>query len=221
VRGLIRITAPFALGRMYLMKIVKDFVDVYPDTRIDLLLNDRYVDLIEEGVDVAVRVGLLADSSLVARTVGSLRGLVVVASPAYLAKRGTPERPADLTKHDIIFATMYLRSNEWRFESGGRGTAVRLTPRISVNDAATQISAAQAGYGLARVMCYQVAPEVKSGKLVRVLEAYEPDPQPLQLVTPSSSVTLKVRAFLDYMAAALQKLDAVKKSSSPRRAANK
>jgi DNA-binding transcriptional LysR family regulator len=166
-----------------------------------------------------VRVGLLADSSLVARTVGSLRGLVVVASPAYLAKHGTPEHPADLAKQDIIFATMYLRSNEWRFDSGGRGTVVRLTPRISVNDAATQIAAAQAGYGLARVMCYQVAPEVKAGKLVRVLEAYEPDLQPLQLVTPSSNVTPKVRAFLDYAAAALQKLEAVKKSHSPRRTA--
>lgn len=209
VRGLVRVTAPRVLGRLYVMKIVKEFVDAYPDTRVDLMLNDRYVDLIQEGVDVAVRVGLLADSTLVARTVGRLQGLVVVGSPAYLKKHGRPEIPADLAKHDIIFATMYARANEWRFERGGKQTVVRLMPRISVNDSATQIAAAKAGYGLARVMCYQIDAEVRKGELVRVLEAYEPDSAPLQLVTQTAHVTPKVRSFLDFAAAALEGLEAV------------
>jgi len=214
VRGMIRVTAPFALGRLHVAKIVNGFLEAYPDTRIDLLLNDRYVDLIEEGVDVAVRVGLLADSSLVARTAGSLRGLVVVGSPAYLEERGTPERPADLAKHDIIFATMHLRPSEWRFGSGGRGTVVRFTPRLSVNDAETQIAAARAGRGLARVMFYHVAADIKAGKLVRVLDGYESEPQPVQLVTPSSRVAPKVRAFLDYAAQALEKLEVIQRSGT-------
>ena len=210
VRGLIRITAPFAFGRLYVMKVVKEFVEAYPDTRIDLSLNDRYVDLIQEGIDVAIRVGKLVDSSLVARPVGMLRGLIVVGSPEYLEKRGTPKKPADLAKHDIIFGTTYTRSDEWRFGSGGKSTVVRLTPIISVNDAATQIVAAKAGYGLARVMCYQVTPDVNKGELARVLRNFEPDLQPLQLVTPSSSVAPKVRAFLDFAAEKLEKLDAIK-----------
>jgi DNA-binding transcriptional LysR family regulator len=218
VQGLIRVTAPFALGRLYGMKIVKEFVDAYPDVRVDLLLNDRYVDLIQEGIDVAIRVGKLADSSLVARQVGLVRGLIVVGSPEYLAERGTPKKPADLAKHDIIFATMYMRSNEWRFDAEGRSAVVRLTPKISVNDAATQIAAAKAGYGLARVMCYQVTLDVNKGELVRVLKTYEPELQPLQLVTPSADVTPKVRAFLDFAAAALEKLDAVKLGNAQARA---
>jgi DNA-binding transcriptional LysR family regulator len=178
------------------------------------MLNDKYVDLIQEGVDVAIRVGLLADSTLVARTVGRLRGPIVVGSPAYLKKHGRPEIPAELVKHDIIFATMYARANEWRFERGGKQTVVRLTPRISVNDSATQIAAAKAGYGLARVMGYQIGAELKKGELVRVLEAYEPDSRPLQLVTQTAHVTPKVRSFLDFAATALEKIDAAKKNGS-------
>lgn len=210
VRGLIRVTAPRVFGRLYVMKIVKDFVDAYPGTRVDLMLNDRYVDLIQEGVDVAIRVGLLADSTLVARTVGRLQGLIVVGSPAYLKKHGRPEKPADLANHDIIFATMYARANEWRFERDGKQTVVRLSPRISVNDSATQIAAARAGYGLARVMCYQIGVEVKKGELIRVLEAYEPDSVPLQLVTQTAHVTPKVRSFLDFAATALEHLGVAK-----------
>lgn len=214
VRGLIRVTAPRVFGRLYVMKIVKEFVEAHPEARVDLMLNDRYVDLIQEGVDVAIRVGLLADSTLVARTVGKLPGLIVVGSPAYLAKHGRPEKPADLSKHDIVFATMYARANEWRFERGGRQTVVRLTPRISVNDSATQIAAAKAGYGLARVMCYQIGAELRKGQLVRVLEAYEPDSRPLQLVTQTAHVTPKVRSFLDFSTTAMERLDVVTRIDS-------
>ena len=217
LRGLIRVTAPVPFGRLHVSKIVNSFLDAYPDTRIDFLLNDRYVDLIDEGVDVAVRVGTLADSGLVAHTVGSLRGLVVVASPDYLAKRGVPDRPAALTAHDLIFATVHQRPSEWRFGTGARGAVVRFTPKLSVNDVETQIVAARAGRGIARVLSYQVAADIKAGKLVRVLESFEPEPQPVHLVTPSARIAPKVRAFLDHATTALGRLDVIHESGKPRR----
>jgi DNA-binding transcriptional LysR family regulator len=217
VRGLIRLAAPVPFGRLHVSGIVNSFLAAYPDIRIDLLLNDRHVDLIEEGVDVAVRVGTLADSRLVARTVGSMRGLVVVASPEYLERRGVPDRPAALTKHDLIFATVHQRPSEWRFGEGKHAAVVRFKPKLSVNDVETQIVAARAGRGIARVLAYQVAADIKSGKLVRVLESFEPLPQTVHLVTPSSRVTPKVRAFLDHATQALQKLDVLHESRPPER----
>jgi DNA-binding transcriptional LysR family regulator len=206
VRGLIRVTATVPFGRLYVSKIVNSFLAAYPDTRIDLLLNDRYVDLIEEGVDVAVRVGTLSDSGLVARAVGRLRGWVVVASPEYLARRGVPDRPAALAKHDVIFATTFQRPSEWRFGEGKRAPVARFTPKLSVNDVETQIVAARAGRGLARVPAYQVAADIKAGELVRVLETFEAESLPVHLVTPSSRIAPKVRAFLDHAARALAEL---------------
>ncbi len=209
VRGLIRVAASVPFGRMHVSGIVNSFLAAYPDTRVDLMLNDRYVDLIDDGVDVAVRVGVLADSGLVARTVGSMRGVVVVASPDYLKTRGTPRRPADLADHDIIFATIHQRPNEWRFGTGGHGAVVRFTPKLTINDVETHIVAARAGLGLARVLPYQVIPDLKAGRLVRVLQAYEPEPEPVHLVTPSARIAPKVRAFVEHAAAALEKLDVI------------
>ena len=217
IRGLIRVAASVAFGRLYVSGIVNSFLAAYPDTRIDLQLNDRYVDLIEEGVDVAVRVGTLADSRLVARTVGSMRGLVVVASPEYLERRGVPERPAALAKHDLVFATVHQRPSEWRFGEGKRATVVRFTPKVSVNDVETQIVVARAGLGLARVLAYQVAADIKSRKLVQVLESFELQPQTVHLVTPSSHVTPKVRAFLDHATQALERLDVLHESRASQR----
>ncbi|MEO8005565.1 MAG: LysR family transcriptional regulator [Betaproteobacteria bacterium] len=209
VRGLIRVAASVPFGRMHVSKIVNSFLAAYPDTRVELVLNDRYVDLIDEGMDVAVRVGALPDSGLVARTVGSMHGVVVVASPAYLKEHGTPQRPADLTKHDIIFATIHQQPNEWRFGVGERGAVVRFTPKLAVNDVETHVVAARAGLGLARVLPYQIMADLKAGRLVRVLEAHEPGPEPVHLVTPSARVTPKVRAFLDHASAVLMKLNAI------------
>jgi DNA-binding transcriptional LysR family regulator len=217
VRGLIRVAAPVPFGRLHVSGIVNSFLDAYPDTRIDLLLNDRYVDLIDEGVDVAIRVGTLADSGLVARAVGSMRGLVVVASPEYLARRGVPDRPAALARHDLIFATVHQRPSEWRFGTSARGAVVRFTPKLSVNDVETQIAAARAGRGIARVLSYQVAADMKAGKLVRMLELFEAEPLPVHLVTPSARIAPKVRAFLDHATAALEKLDVIHEPGTPKR----
>ena len=216
IRGLIRVAAPVQFGRLHMSGIVSNFLDAYPDTRVELMLNDRNVDLIDEGVDVALRIGALPDSGLVARTVGSVRR-VVVASPQYLKKRGIPERPAALAHHDIIFGTTHQRPNEWRFGSRERGAVVRFTPRLSVNDVASQLQAARAGRGLARLLSYQVALDIGTRALVRVLEAYEPDALPVQLVTPSRRIAPKVRAFLDTASTALEGLDVIRPLSRTRR----
>jgi DNA-binding transcriptional LysR family regulator len=211
VRGLIRVSAPVQFGRLHISGIVSSFLDAYPDTRVDLLLNDRNVDLIDEGVDIALRIGALTDSGLMARTVGRVRR-VVVASPQYLKRRGTPERPAALTHHDIIFGSMHQRPSEWRFGSREHGAVVRFTPRLSVNEVESQLIAARAGRGLARLLSYQVATDIAAGTLVCVLEAHEPDALPVQLVTPSPRIAPKVRAFLDTASHALERLDVIHES---------
>jgi DNA-binding transcriptional LysR family regulator len=211
IRGLIRVSAPVQFGRLHISGIVSSFLDAYPDTRVDLVLNDRNVDLIDEGVDIALRIGALMDSGLMARAVGSVRR-VVVASPLYLKRRGVPERPAALAHHDIIFGTMHGRPSEWRFGSRERGAIVRFTPRLSVNEVESQLIAARAGRGLARLLSYQVARDIAARTLVRVLDAYEPDALPVQLVTPSPRIAPKVRAFLDTASHALERLEVIQRS---------
>src|SRR5256885_2317858 len=130
-RGLLRVTAPVQFGRRHVAPLVTRFLDAYPEIQVELVLNDRNLDLIEEGLDVAVRIGPLADSSLLARRVGEVRR-VLVASPDYLTRRGPPSKPADLSGHDTIFGTIRAGSLEWRFGSPKRSTVVRLSPRLLV-----------------------------------------------------------------------------------------
>ena len=200
VRGLLRITAPVQFGRRHVAPLVTVFLRRFPESQVELVLHDRYLDLIEEDLDVAVRIGALADSSLVVRRVGEVRRLVV-ASPGYLARRGTPAKPSELTAHDTIFSTSTWGPLEWRFGSRGRTTVVRLAPRLLVNDVDARLAAARAGQGVVRVLSYQVAEDLAAGKLVRILRAFEPPPLPVQLVAASRAHMLpKVRAFLDLAA---------------------
>jgi DNA-binding transcriptional LysR family regulator len=197
VRGVLRITAPVQFGRRHVVPIVSEFLNEYPDVRVELSLNDRNLDFIEEGLDLAVRIGPLADSSLVARPVGSVRR-VVVASPAYLALRGVPRTPSDLATHDTIFGMARSPAREWRFGPSQRGAVVRLSPRLLVDDVETQLQAVLSGRGIARVLSYQVTDQLAAGSLVRLLQEFEPEPLPVQLVTSSRShLAPKVRAFLD------------------------
>ncbi len=197
VRGLLRITAPVQFGRRYVAPVVSAFLNDYSDVRIELTLNDRNLDLIEEGLDLAVRIGGLPDSTLIARQVGHVRR-VAVASPRYIAARGTPRVPADLAKHDTIFGMARSSAREWRFGKKRRGAVVRLSPRLLVDDVEAQVQAAKAGRGVARVLSYQVTEELAAGTLVRLLPDFEPEPLPVQLVTVSRvPMTSKVRAFID------------------------
>ena len=143
LRGLLRVTAPVQFGRLHVAPVVASFLDAYPSMSIELMLHDRNLDLIEEGLDIAVRIGALTDSSLLARRVGEVTRMLV-ASPAYLTRRGEPRMPADLAAHDTIFATSRAGAPEWRF---GRGGAVRLTPRLLV-------SLRVSSFGFSRVATY-------------------------------------------------------------------
>lgn len=197
VRGVLRITAPVQFGRRHVAPIVSAFLNAHPEVRVELSLSDRNLDLIDEGLDLAVRIGPLADSSLVARHVGSVRR-VVVASPAYLGRRGVPLKPADLAAHDTIFGMPRTPAREWRFGPSSRGAVVRLSPRLLVDDVEAQLQAAKAGRGIARPLSYQVTDELADGSLIRLLREYEPEPLPVHLVTLSRShLAPKIRAFLD------------------------
>jgi DNA-binding transcriptional LysR family regulator len=197
VRGVLRITAPVQFGRRHVAPVVSVFLNEYPDVQVELTLNDRNLDLIEEGLDVAIRIGPLADSTLVARHVGNVRR-IVVASPEYLARRGMPRTPSDLATHETIFGMARSPAREWRFGPSQRGAVVRLTPRLLVDDVETQVHAALVGRGVARPLSYQVTAELAAGTLVRILQDFEPEPLPVQLVTSSRShLAPTLRAFLD------------------------
>lgn len=209
VRGLLRITAPVQFGRRHVAPLATAFLQKFPESQVELVLHDRNLDLIEESLDVAIRIGALADSSLVVRRVGEVRE-VAVASPDYLTRRGTPATPTDLTAHDTIFSTSTSGTLEWRFGSRGRATAVRLAPRLLVNDVEARLAAARTGQGIVRVLSYQVFDELAAGRLVRLLRSFEPPPLPVQLVTAGRAhMPPKIRAFLDLAAEQLGTLRAI------------
>jgi DNA-binding transcriptional LysR family regulator len=202
VRGLVRVTAPVLFGRKHVAPIVPGFLDTYAETQIELVLADRNLDLVEEGIDVALRIGQLAESRLVTRRVGQVNQ-VVVASPSYLAARGKPRTPADLSDHDTILGMVRANVREWRFGAN----RVRLAPRLIVNEVEAALIAARAGRGITRVLSYQAAEDIAAGRLVRLLATHEPPPVPVQLVTPSQGLRpARVNAFLDYATEALRSL---------------
>ncbi|WP_198120400.1 LysR family transcriptional regulator [Massilia rhizosphaerae] len=197
-RGLLRITAPTAFGRRHVAPIVTRFLLRHPDIQVDLLLSDRNVDLIEEDIDAALRIGALSNMSLVARRLGEV-GRVTVASPAYLDRRGTPRAPADLADHELIMSTAVRSVAEWRFAGAGREHVVRYSPRLRVNDVEAMLAAARDGFGIARALSYQVEPDLRAGLLRRLLVDYEPEPVPVHLVLRSSRhMAPRLRAFVDF-----------------------
>jgi len=203
VRGLLRVTAPVQFGRRHLAPIVTRFLDAQAGVEVELLLNDRNVDLLEEGIDVALRIGPLADSTLTALRVGQV-GRLWVASPAYLGRRGTPRTPADLARHETILGT--ARSvMDWRF--AGLRTSPRLMGRLRVNDVETRLRVAREGRGVAQLLSYQVADDLAAGKLVRLLQAWEMPPLPVCLVTKGRAHRApKIDAFVSFTARRLRAL---------------
>ena len=210
LRGALRVTAPVVFGARHIAPIVQRFLDAHPLVTAELVLNDRNLDLVDEAFDLALRIGALADSALVARRVGEVRR-VLVASPAYLAARGAPQRPSDLGGHEVVSSTAVREgADEWRFQGPAGVEAVRVRPRISINGIEPCLAVVLAGRGLARPLTYQVADELADGRLVRLLQAYEPPPIPVHLVTPSARLTPpRVRAFLDLAAAELSVLPVI------------
>jgi DNA-binding transcriptional LysR family regulator len=210
VRGMLKITAPVAFGRRHVAPLVVRFLQLHPALRAELILADHNVDVIEGGIDAALRIGWLADSSLVARRLGEVRRLTV-ASPAYLARRGTPGTPADLAGHDTILSTTTRALPEWRFLANGREVAVRLAPRLQLDDVEALVNTAREGFGIARPLSYQVAAELASGALVRLLQPYEPAPLPVHLVLPSARyVSPRLRSFVDFAVEACAGLEVIR-----------
>jgi DNA-binding transcriptional LysR family regulator len=201
-RGDLVVTAPVVFGRLHVLPAINEFLASYPDVNVRLVLSDRNVDLIDDQVDLAVRIGQLADSSMVATRVASVRR-VVCASPAYLTRFGTPKVPGDLASHVCVTFEALASANAWTFTSAGSRSerVVPIRSRLSVNTAEAAIDAAAAGVGLTRVLSYQAAKAVAEGKLRIVLASHEPEPLPVNLVhVGQSMLPLKTRAFLDFVA---------------------
>ncbi|MEO8137776.1 MAG: LysR substrate-binding domain-containing protein, partial [Betaproteobacteria bacterium] len=184
-------------GGIHVTPVVIEYLRRYPDVSAACWFVDRIVNLVDEGADVAIRIGELPDSSAHAKRVGQVRR-VICAAPAYLRKHGTPQSPADLARHTIIAANALSPAPEWRLATGGVLHNVRLAPRLqtTTNDAA--IAAALAGFGLTLVLSYQVADWLRNGKLKAVLEHCEPEPLPVHVLhSEGRRASSKVRAFVD------------------------
>jgi DNA-binding transcriptional LysR family regulator len=195
--GLLGVAASVTFGRRAVAPVIAEFLAAHPRVQVSLMLMDRVINLVEEGVDVAVRIGELPDSSLVARRLGTVRR-VLVASPAYLARAGTPEAPEALRAHQVIAFTGALPNREWRHVQGGRRASLRLVPRFEVNDAQAAISLALAGEGITAGFSYMVAEDVRAGRLVPLLQAFAPPPVPVHIVYPQARlVAPKLRAFVE------------------------
>lgn len=196
-RGHLVVTAPALFGRMYVMPIVTEYLERYPETDIACRFVDRVVSLDEEGIDAAVRIGELADSSMQAVRVGRVRR-VVCASPRYLEAHGRPRRPEDLADHRLVSAGGVTPSAEWRFVHDDRPLSVRVNPRLVTSTVDSAIAAARSGFGLTRVLSYQVAEDVEAGALEVLLADFEPPPVPIHVLhREGRQGSRKVRAFLD------------------------
>jgi len=196
--GELSITAPVGFGRIHLQPVALEFLAAYPKVNLKLLLVDRLVNLLEEHVDAALRIADLPDSSLVARTLGTIR-VIVCASPEYLALRGSPEHPTELMDHDCIAWSTLLPVNSWWFREGETDATFPIRVRLSSTVAESALAAAESGLGLLQTTSYQAEPGIRAGRLVRVLTEFECAPTTVSLVYSSSRlVPLKLRAFLDF-----------------------
>jgi DNA-binding transcriptional LysR family regulator len=197
-RGHLTITAPIMFGRLHVEPVVLDFLLAYPNVTVRLVLADYFVNLVEDHIDAAIRVGNLPDSSMVATRLGAV-GWVACASPQYLAARGTPVTPAALQGHDCIMFEGLYSNNLWSFGSGAQAVAVPIRPHFAVNTADAAIAAAISAAGITRVLSYQVRDAVAAGALRLILRPFEPEPLPVHLVyAAQSQLPLKLRAFLDF-----------------------
>jgi DNA-binding transcriptional LysR family regulator len=200
-RGRLGVTASDLFGRRFVTPIACEFAAAHPELSIELLLTDRVVNLVEEGMDVAIRLGPLVDSSLVAHALGAVRR-VVCATPAYLKRHGTPRKPADLARHRCVSFTSLTPGEEWRFRDAGRGTTVKVPIAFACNRHDAALEACISGLGPAVFLSYQVAEERAAGRLRYVLEDFEPPPLPVSVVYPharhrSAAVRLFVQACRD------------------------
>jgi DNA-binding transcriptional LysR family regulator len=197
-RGKLSVTAPVWFGQRHVASGVAAFVQRHAGVNVDILLFDRVVNLVEEGIDVAVRIGALDDSSLFAQSVGSMRR-VTVAAPAYLAQRGSPERPEQLAGHNCV-RIWRPGSAAWEFREAGKAFSVPVQGNLSVNQVSAAVDACVAGLGVGTFFAYQVAPFVASGALRVILASFETPPRPIHIVYPQARLLpARTRAFIEFM----------------------
>ena len=195
--GLLTVTAPALFGRIHVLPVILDFLDRYPAMQVKTVFVDRVTNLVEEGLDVAIRIATLPASGLIARRIGSIRQ-VLCGSPDYFSRHGEPEKPEDLASHAIIGRDGLFGHSEWLF---GKDSSIRVpvSSRLICNTNDAAITAAVAGFGLSRFQSYQVAPEIEAGRLRIVLAQYEREPVPIHIVhAEGRMVSARVRAFVDF-----------------------
>ena len=203
-RGELVLTAPVVFGRLHVVPILVEFLRAYPEVNVTLALGDRVVNLLDEHVDLALRIGALPDSSMVATTVGQIRR-IACASPAYLAESGTPLHPRELATHRCISFDALAMGREWRFEERGAETRTIIKPRLTVSTAEAAVDAAVAGLGVTSVLSYQAESALRAKSLALVLESFATPPIPVSLVYASQGLLpLKLRALLDFAAPRLR-----------------
>lgn len=203
-KGNLSVTSPVLFGKAFVMPGIVRYLKTYPEVEVSALFLDRVVNLVEEGIDVAVRIGHLPDSSLKALRVGQVRR-VLCASPEYLAKHGVPRHPDDLLRHTIVAASGVTPRVEWKFGADDDPTTVRLRPRLTVTSNDAAIAAVVMGLGICRLLSYQVADELAAGRLKIVLADFEEAPWPVHLVHRESKFgSSKVRNFIDLLAGELK-----------------
>ncbi|MEA3235009.1 MULTISPECIES: LysR family transcriptional regulator [Pseudomonas] len=199
-KGDLAVTAPILFGKKFVMPCIVRYLQQYPEVDVSAFFLDRVVNLVEEGMDVAVRIGQLPDSGLKALRVGKMRRLLC-ASPEYLERHGTPRHPSELQKHEVIAAGTLSPRTDWRFGAIDDPTLIRMKPRLTVTSNDAAIAAASAGLGIARLLSYQVADEVAAGRLQVILAEYEEAPWPIHILHRESKYgSTKVRTFIDMLA---------------------
>lgn len=200
-KGVLRITAPVLFGEHYVQPVLCEFMDAYPDVTVDAVYVDRMVNIIDEGFDIAIRIGELSDSSLLATRVGAVRH-VVCGCQSYYAAHGLPQKPEDLHHHKIIAAKPMSPSNDWRFRDR---EVVRVRPRYFVNTMSGAIAAAKLSWGLTRVLSYQIGPELDAGGLKTVLDDYSPAMLPIHIMNVEGrEASAKVRMFVSLLSERLR-----------------
>ncbi|MGB1476484.1 MAG: LysR family transcriptional regulator [Marinobacter salsuginis] len=203
-KGVLSVTAPVLFGRKYIVPILIEFLDRHPEIKVKAVFYDRVSNILDEGLDVAIRIGNLKDSSQFAVRVGNVQK-VVCGSPDYLGKHGVPNHPGDLADHQIIQSSAVEPSTNWWFESSGGKISVRVSPRLQFNQNDSAISAVKSGYGITRLMSYQVGEEFQTGSLVRILQEHEAEPIPINIVyLEGLRASGKIRSFVDLAKEKLQ-----------------
>lgn len=196
-RGVLTVSAPMLFGRLHVQPIVEQLLEKHAGLSVRLLLSDRFALMIDEGIDVAVRIGKLGGSAFVAVEVGQVRR-VLAASPAYLRKHGVPRAPADLSQHSLIQFEGLETTEQWHF-GRDESLSVRVEPRLAVTSAESAIDAAERGVGIVRALSYQVSPAIRERRLKAVLEDFAPEAIPVHIVySPSRRGSANVRAFVDH-----------------------